>query len=127
MNGRKTLIAASLMGALAVGLGAFGAHALKALLLANARTETYELAVRYQFYHTFALFATGMLMEKFPGLRIASILFLIGIMIFSGSLYILALTNQTWWGTVTPMGGVTLMAGWAVLGWAFYKGYRQPT
>lgn len=121
---RKTLIAASQMGALAVGLGAFGAHAFKAMLLANGRTETYELAVRYQFYHTLALFATGILMEKFEGLRMASIFFLIGIIIFSGSLYALALTNQVWWGAVTPMGGVALIAGWAMLGWTFYKGNR---
>lgn len=121
---RKTLIAACLLGILAVGLGAFGAHGFKALLLANGRTETYEMAVRYQFYHTLALLATGILMEKFQGLKTASLFFLVGIIIFSGSLYTLALTNQPWWGTVTPVGGVALMAGWATLSWTFYKGNR---
>lgn len=124
MNQRNTLIAASLMGTLAVGLGAFGSHGFTALLLANGRTETYELAVRYQFYHTLALLACGILMEKFPGLKTASLFFLAGIIFFSGTLYVLALTNQTWWGAVTPVGGVALIAGWVMLGWALYKGNR---
>ncbi len=121
MNQRNTLIAASISGLLSVGLGAFGAHALKAILTATGRSETYELAVRYQFYHTLALLAVGILIEKFPKLRTAALLFIIGIVIFSGSLYTLALTNQTMWGAVTPIGGMFLMVGWLWSGWVFLR------
>ncbi len=121
MNQRNTLIAASISGLLSVCLGAFGAHALKAILTATGRSETYELAVHYQFYHTLALLAVGILIEKFPKLRTAALLFIIGIVIFSGSLYTLALTNQTMWGAVTPIGGMFLMVGWLWSGWVFLK------
>ena len=119
MNQRNILLTASVLGLFAVGLGAFGAHALKATLTMTGRADTYDLAVRYQFYHTLALLATGILIEKFPSLKISAILFIIGTIIFSGSLYILSLTNQTMWGAVTPIGGIFLMAGWIWSGWAF--------
>ena len=121
MNQRTILIITSLFGLFAVGLGAFGAHALKAVLLETGRNETYELAVRYQFYHTFPLLATGILVEKFPALKTSALAFVFGIIIFSGSLYTLALTNQTWRGAVTPIGGLLLIAGWITLGRTFFK------
>ena len=121
MNQRNILLTASVLGLFAVGLGAFGAHALKATLTMTGRADTYELAVRYQFYHTLVLLAIGILIEKYPSLKTSSIFFVIGIIIFSGSLYILALTNQTLWGAVTPIGGVFLMAGWLWSGWVFLK------
>ncbi len=121
MSQRIVLIISSVFGLLAVGLGAFGAHALKGVLTANGRLETYELATRYQFYHTLALLVVGLLMEKFPALGISALLFMIGMIIFSGSLYILSLTNQTWWGAITPIGGIFLLLGWASLGWRFFK------
>lgn len=112
---------ASIFGALAVGVGAFGAHALKSVLTETGRAETYELAVRYQFYHTLALLGAGILMEKFPALKTSALLFTSGIVVFSGSLYTLALTNETMWGAVTPIGGLLLLAGWSSLAWVFYK------
>jgi uncharacterized membrane protein YgdD (TMEM256/DUF423 family) len=121
MTQRIVLILSSISGLLAVAVGAFGAHAFKAILTANGRTETYELASRYHFYHTLALLATGLLMEKFPGFGTSAIFFLTGIIIFSGSLYTLALTNQTWLGAVTPIGGVFLLLGWGSLAWAIFK------
>ncbi len=121
MNQRNILLTASVLGLFAVGLGAFGAHALKATLTMTGRADTYDLAVRYQFYHTFVLLATGILIEKFPSLKISAILYMIGIIIFSGSLYILSLTNQTMWGAVTPIGGILLMAGWLWSGLVFLK------
>ena len=121
MKQRTILMAASLLGALAVGLGAFGAHALKTTLVATGRQETYELAVRYHFYHSLALLATGILIERIAALKISSLLFLVGTIIFSGSLYVLALTNQSWWGAVTPIGGVALIAGWLTFFWAAYQ------
>jgi uncharacterized membrane protein YgdD (TMEM256/DUF423 family) len=121
MKQRTALIVASLFGVIAVGLGAFGAHALKATLQETGRLETYELAVRYQFFHTLALLATACLMEKLPSLKIATLLFSVGIFIFSGSLFVLALTNQSYWGAITPIGGLSLMGGWLSLGWAVYR------
>lgn len=125
MNQRTTLVLASLFGTLAVAFGAFGAHALKATLTVTGRSETFDLAVRYHFYHTLALLATGILMEKFPKLETSSCLFSGGIIIFSGSLYTLSLTNQAWWGAVTPFGGVLLIAGWAMLGLTLIKSQKS--
>lgn len=102
---------------LAVGVGAFGAHALRPLLEENARIETFELAVRYQFYHAFALLFTGVLMIHFPSrhLNRAGICFAAGIVIFSGSLYVLSLSGIRVLGAITPIGGVLFIAGWLLL------------
>jgi uncharacterized membrane protein YgdD (TMEM256/DUF423 family) len=123
MNQKITLIIGAIAGALAVSIGAFGAHGLKGILLENQRTETFELAVRYQFYHTFALLLTGLFMEFFDQkrLRWASLFFLIGIIIFSGSLYALSLTGITWLGAITPLGGVGFILGWLMLMTGFQK------
>ena len=127
MNQRTTLIVGAIAGALAVSIGAFGAHGLKTILLATQRTETFELAVRYQFYHTFALLLTGLLMEFFDTkrLRWAALSFLIGIVIFSGSLYTLSLMGLTWLGAITPLGGLAFIMGWLFLLMGFSK--RKPT
>jgi len=99
---------------LAVLFGAFGAHALRELLEQNARIDTFELANRYQFFHALALlFISGRYdfsttLEKVTGLCI-----LIGVLIFSGSLYVLALSNLTWLGAITPIGGLLLILGWS--------------
>ncbi|CAN5356552.1 DUF423 domain-containing protein [soil metagenome] len=125
MTQRTILIIASISGFLSVGIGAFGAHALKAILTANGRLETFELASRYQFYHSLALLFVGLLAEKFPGMGTSAIFFLLGMIIFSGSLYALSLTNQTWWGAITPIGGICLLIGWGYLGWVIYKNSIQ--
>ncbi|HEY0655587.1 MAG TPA: DUF423 domain-containing protein [Chryseosolibacter sp.] len=117
MNQKTTLLAGAIAGALAVSIGSFGAHVLKNILVENQRTETFELAVRYQFYHTLALLLTGLFMEFFDDrkLRLAAIFFLIGIVIFSGTLYGLSLSGQTWFGAITPLGGGALITGWLFL------------
>lgn len=117
MNQKTTLLIGAIAGALAVSIGAFGAHGLKAILLENQRTETFELAVRYHFYHTFAMLLTGLFMEFFDErkLRWASLSFLIGIFIFSGSLYVLSVTGITWLGAITPIGGVAFILGWVFI------------
>lgn len=111
------LLTGSALGALSVMIGAFGAHALKNSLENTGRLETFETAVKYQFYHVLALLLVGLLMTKFDHkfLNYAGYSFIIGIIIFSGSLYILCLTNVGKWGAVTPIGGVFLIAGWALL------------
>jgi uncharacterized membrane protein YgdD (TMEM256/DUF423 family) len=113
---------ASLSGMLAVVLGAFGAHALKGRLDASA-LGTFETAVQYHFYHSFALLAVGIIALTQPQaamLKSSGILFIVGIIIFPGSLYILSITGVRWLGAITPLGGLAFIAGWACLaatGW----------
>ncbi len=111
------------MGLMACGvaLGAFGAHALKTMLAASGRTDTFELAIRYLMFHSLALILFGLLMEKLPGLRTAAIFLLAGIVFFSGSLLVLALADQPVWGAFAPIGGTALIVGWMAAGWAVYK------
>ncbi|MEO5975839.1 MAG: DUF423 domain-containing protein [Chryseolinea sp.] len=117
MNQRKTLMWGAAMGCFAVMIGAFGAHALKPMLMETSRLETYELAVRYQFYHTMAILLTGTLMNHFTSTRLhfAALLFLLGIFFFSGSLFVLSFTGIGVLGAVTPLGGLLFIAGWVML------------
>lgn len=114
---RKLIILGALLGGLSVAIGAFGAHAFKALLIANGRAETFELAVRYQFYHALALLIVASLAEKLDEGKLSwSTLFITGgTLVFSGSLYTLSLSGITIWGAVTPVGGVLLLLGWLFL------------
>jgi uncharacterized membrane protein YgdD (TMEM256/DUF423 family) len=106
-----TRIAAT-MGLLAVGLGAFGAHGLKDLLAQNGTAAIWEKALFYHFIHAVMLFV---LAERKPFPAVAWWSFLVGIFIFSGSLYLLAVTNAHWLGAVTPFGGVSFVVGWTCL------------
>lgn len=112
-----TLSLAACSGFICVALGAFGAHALRGRLDDYA-LGVFETAVQYQFYHSLALLAVGLLMVQVPGsvlLRSSAILFGIGILVFSGSLYLLSFTGLRWLGAVTPLGGLAFLAGWACL------------
>jgi uncharacterized membrane protein YgdD (TMEM256/DUF423 family) len=118
MNSRQTLITASLAGLLGVALGAFGAHALKPMLTEYGRTDTFELAVRYQYYHVFALLVLGLIQQNNAPARLlkwASTAFTAGMILFSGSLYVLCFTNKTTFAMVTPVGGLLLLIGWGLL------------
>lgn len=97
---------------LAVALGAFGAHSLKATLHAHEMVSVWEKAVLYHFIHALAL-----LILALHGInsRAPSLLFLAGIVLFSGSLYVMAVTNIRWLGAITPVGGLCFLAGWAWL------------
>jgi len=97
---------------LAVALGAFGAHSLKATLQAHEMGSVWEKAVFYHFIHAIALLILSL---HGSGSRGSSTLFLAGIILFSGSLYLLALTNVRWLGAITPLGGICFLAGWAWL------------
>lgn len=118
------LLLGALSGALSVAIGAFGAHAFKATLLETGRLDVYETAVKYQFYHALALILTGILAFKIEGklLNYSGYSFVVGSIIFSGSLYILCLSGISKWGAVTPIGGLFLIAGWLFLFIAVYKG-----
>lgn len=112
---------ATVLGAISVALGAFGAHGLKKLLDPD-QLLVFETAVRYQFYHVFALLATGILYKEFSGKALlwAGRLFLLGILLFSGSLYLLTYVKHAglglnWIGAITPFGGASFIAGWLLL------------
>ncbi len=111
---RLLLASAGIFGALGVGLGAFGAHALKDHLVNTGRLGTYETAVLYHMIHTLALMGTAILLhlKQSTWLKRAGLLFQLGILIFSGSLYILCFTGVTWLGAITPIGGVFFILGW---------------
>jgi uncharacterized membrane protein YgdD (TMEM256/DUF423 family) len=117
MNQRITLFSGVILAGSGVAIGAFGAHGLREILLQHQRADTFELAVRYQFYHAFGLLVTGLLMNTYPSknLRYAALLFVVGVLIFSGSLYVLSLTGKTQLGAITPLGGVCFIAGWTFL------------
>lgn len=123
MNARTTLMLGSVFGLLGVSIGAFGAHAFKPILVVSARLETFELAVRYQFYHAFALLATGILMNQLSVkvLNFASLFFTLGIIFFSGSLYLLCFTGWSVLGAITPIGGLFMIAGWICLLYSVFK------
>ncbi len=96
---------------LAVALGAFGAHALRETLDAHRAHAIWNTAVLYHFLHGLAL----LVLSLYPGHRLVGALFVAGIALFSGSLYVLALTQATWLGPITPVGGLCFLAGWACL------------
>ena len=113
---------AAILGATAVGIGAFGAHGLKPHLTPY-QLDIFEKGVQYQFYHALALLATALLLQRSPGnrrLRWAGWLFFAGIVAFSGSLFLLACRDLiaipvAWAGPVTPLGGLCFIAGWIAL------------
>lgn len=125
---RGFLIIASVLLALAVILGAFGAHALKQMVPPES-VNTFETGVKYQFYHAFALLITGMLYERYGGgsLLWAGYFFIGGIVLFSGSLYLLTLLKATntvglrGIGIITPIGGLLFIAGWIAMCIAFIR------
>lgn len=116
------LIIAALFGALAVALGAFGAHGIKSVASPDV-LEIYETGVRYQFYHAFALLAVGILYMWFPGklLSLSGLFFIVGVVLFSGSLYLITAMKiadkviTTAVGVITPVGGLFFIAGWILL------------
>ena len=112
---RWILLASALLGGLGVALGAFGAHALKATLDA-VRLGWWNTAVQYQLLHAVALLALAAL--PLPGRGIAALLMTLGTLLFAGTLYVMALTGLRWLGAVTPVGGLLMIAGWAVLAWS---------
>lgn len=127
MMNRTLVIAAGLFGAVGVALGAFGAHGLSTLLDANNHAGTYQTATQYLLVHTLALLFTAIAVQEWPGTltRWAGYLFIIGILLFSGSLYLLSVLNLSILGAVAPFGGAALIAGWLALGLAAWRHQAQ--
>jgi uncharacterized membrane protein YgdD (TMEM256/DUF423 family) len=122
MNQKNTLTIIGVLGAIAVILGAFGAHSLKNLL-SESQLATFETGVRYHYYHTFAIFGVFLLQQNRPikRFKLITTLFLIGIILFSGSIYLLAckdilgIENLKFLGPITPIGGTFFIAAWILL------------
>ncbi|HWY25583.1 MAG TPA: DUF423 domain-containing protein [Nevskia sp.] len=119
---RLFLLIGAVYGLLGVVFGAFGAHALRARLTPEM-LAVYHTGVEYQFYHAFGLLAVGVLclVRPGPGLGMAGWCFAAGVLLFSGSLYLLALSGTRWLGAVTPLGGVLFLVGWGALLWAVLR------
>lgn len=120
----KSLRVGIIIAGLTVAIGAFGAHSLADILSANGRIETYKTAVFYQFVHSLAIILTSLLYEKYDSKRLntAFYLFFLGIIIFSGSLYILSITDIRILGAITPIGGISFIIGWIYL----YLATKKP-
>jgi uncharacterized membrane protein YgdD (TMEM256/DUF423 family) len=123
LTARLSLTLAALLLFAAVGLGAFGAHALKTRLAPDMQA-IWQTAVQYHAWHALALLAAGFLMmlrPEAPGASLAAWLFVAGIVLFSGSLYALALSGVRGLGAVTPFGGLAFLAGWLAFAWAAWR------
>ncbi len=121
MNSKQIISSAAFLAAFSVAMGAFAAHGLKSVIEDVHLLDVFEKGVRYQFYHTFGLFITGLLMEKYPTQKLerTAWFFLFGILLFSGSLYLMTFTGLKWLGAITPFGGVCFLAGWLWMGYSF--------
>jgi uncharacterized membrane protein YgdD (TMEM256/DUF423 family) len=113
----------SVLAGLAVGLGAFGAHGLRNVLSVDD-LATFETGVRYQMYHGLALLGVAWAAARWEttAVVVAGWSFVAGIVLFSGSLYLLVITGPRWLGAVTPLGGVAFLVGWALLAWTAWQG-----
>ncbi len=114
-------LAACILSFLGVALGAFAAHLLKNRLPADM-FAIFEVGVRYHMYHALGLFVVAWASFHFTNVQSAGWFFIAGIVLFSGSLYLLSLTGLKWLGMITPIGGVCFLAGWVILAWNAYKG-----
>lgn len=124
MTAKSLLITGSIFMALAVGFGAFGAHIVQNMLTPE-RFDVYQTAVQYHFYHAIGLLILGVIsmrMDESKWLKWSGYCMLTGILIFSGSLYILTLTDTGWLGMVTPLGGFAFILGWVFFGIGIGKG-----
>ncbi len=119
---KTILMTASILLALGVVIGAFGAHGLKAHL-SNEMIQTYKTGVEYHFYHALGLLLIGILSVSNPSslLNWSALFLTVGIILFSGSLYVLAITGIKWLGAVTPLGGLGFITGWVILFVAVWK------
>lgn len=123
MSVRSLFALGAIAALLAVAAGAFGTHAL-ADRIAPARLATFETGARYQMYHALALLIAAGAAARWPGSNAstAAIFFLIGIVVFCGTCYALALGSPRWLGAVTPIGGLSFMIGWGILAWSALRG-----
>ncbi len=122
---QRFLVLGAVFAGLAVAAGAFGAHALKKILDEHS-LQVFDTATRYQMYHAFGLCIVAWAIDRYPGQRLEQTgwLFTLGILLFSGSLYVVSLAGVRWMGAITPIGGAAFLAGWLLLGWRIWN--RTP-
>ena len=121
-SARLLILIGALSAACAVAAGAFGAHGLRARLEPDL-LAVFETGARYQMYHALALIGVGLAASRWPSPALlgAGILFLVGTLLFSGSLYALALSGTRWLGAITPIGGVAWLIGWGAMAWGILR------
>lgn len=126
---RRVFAAGTILAGLGVALGAFGAHGLRGVV-GTEHLGTFETAVRYQMYHALALLALAWAISRWPERQLAPAVALlgVGVAVFSGSLYLLVLTGARWLGAITPVGGIALITGWALVAWRMtrQRGENRP-
>jgi uncharacterized membrane protein YgdD (TMEM256/DUF423 family) len=127
MNGRIAIMLGALLAAAAVGLGAYGAHGLEGQIISlgyetnlDQRLDWFETGAKYHMYHALALILAGVIAERREASKVLSfavVLFVLGILLFSGSLYAMTLlaANWKWLGAITPLGGLSFIVGWLLL------------
>ena len=122
-SSRRLIMVGCVLAAVGVALGAFGAHMLKTIL-EPPLLAAYDTATRYQMYHAFGMVLVGMAVRVYDDRRLAMAgwLFATGILLFCGSLYGIALAGLKWLGPITPVGGLTFIIGWGILGWRVWRG-----
>ena len=122
---QRFLMLGSILAGLGVAAGAFGAHALKEILDVPM-LQAFETATRYVMYHAFGLCIVSWAIDRYPeqGLEKSGWFFIAGILLFSGSLYVVSLAGIRWMGAVTPIGGLAFMIGWLFLGWGVWRDMR---
>lgn len=120
---RTFLTIGAILGAISVAVGAFGAHGLNDFLEETGRIDTFKTAVNYLWYHTFAVLLVGLISMHKPSklIHLAGYLFLLGILLFSGSLFLLIKTSNPSLGAVTPFGGLMFIVGWVLLAVGIFK------
>jgi len=122
MQTRTVLVLGSLLGLLAVAAGAFGAHGLS-----EQDSQVFKTGAEYQMYHALALILCGLLAGRGYRPNVAVWAFLLGVILFSGSLYLMVLTGTKWLGAITPIGGVLFLVGWLALALRAWQGPRLPS
>ena len=124
---RIFIVIAAVLAFFGVALGAFGAHGLEATLTANGRADTFDTASQYHLFHALALIGVAWVSSRTPGrlVRWSGYLILAGTLIFSGSLYVLAIFDLGFMGAIAPIGGAALLAGWGCLGLAAWRDAGQ--
>ena len=120
---RPIMITGSLLGAFSLILGAIGSHLFEPYLISIDKLDTYQTAIQYQFYHVFLILFIGAVYNYSHKciINYAFYACLLGVLLFSGSLYVLCLTNNSMWGLLTPFGGVSLIISWVLLCLSFLK------
>ncbi|MCG3777549.1 MAG: hypothetical protein JW388_0242 [Nitrospira sp.] len=125
---QQFLVLGTVFAGVAVAAGAFGAHALSKILDEH-RLQVFDTATRYQMYHAVGLCIVAWAIDRYPSQRLEQTgwLFTLGILLFSGSLYVVSLAGIRWMGAVTPIGGAAFLAGWLLFGWRIWNQTSSTT